>query len=90
MIRYMGQLPPDAAAETSELARVCAAVERDLPIYKVNHQTYRHAYQSIHRRDIPHLAEENVLTRHDRDTITRGEEFPTFIELLDTMDREMR
>lgn len=89
MIRYMGQLPPDAVVETAELARVCAAVERDLPLHKVNHQTYRHAYQAVRRRDIPHLADENILTRHDRDTITRGDEFSIFIELLDAMDNEL-
>ncbi|UPM43228.1 DUF7344 domain-containing protein [Halocatena salina] len=89
MIRYMGQLPPDAAVETSELARVCAAVEQDLPLHKVNHQTYRHAYQAVRQRDIPHLADENVLKRHDRDTITRGKAFPVFIELLGAMDGQL-
>lgn len=86
MIRYMGRLSPDAVVETSELARVCAAVERDLPLHKVNHQTYRHAYQAVRQRDIPHLADANILERHDRDTITRGKRFSCFIELLDAMD----
>ncbi|RRJ29852.1 DUF7344 domain-containing protein [Halocatena pleomorpha] len=89
IIRYMGHLPADAAVETSELARVCAAVEQDLPLYKVNHQTYRHAYQAVRQRDIPHLATEEVLERYDRDTITRGKRFPVFIELLDAMDSQL-
>lgn len=86
MVRYMGRLSPDAVVETSELARVCAAVERDLPLHKVNHQTYRHAYQAVYQRDIPHLADANVIERHDRDAITRGERFLRFIRLLDAMD----
>lgn len=86
MIRYMGLLPPDAVVETSELARVCAAVERDLPLHKVNHQTYRQAYQSVQSRDIPKLVDANILDKHDRDTITRGNGFSTHIKLLDAMD----
>ncbi len=89
IIRYMGRLPSEAVVETSELARVCAAVERDLPLHKVNHQTYRHAYQAVRQRDVPHLADANVLDRHDRDTITRGERFSGFIELLDAMDAHL-
>lgn len=86
IIRYMGQLPPDAAVETAELARVCAAVERDLPLHKVNHRTYRHAYQAVRQRDIPRLSDADILHKHDRDTITRGERFPVFTELLETID----
>ncbi|MFC6962172.1 DUF7344 domain-containing protein [Halocatena marina] len=86
IIRYMSHLPPDAAVETAELARVCAAVERDLPLHKVNHRTYRHAYQAVRQRDIQRLADAEILDRHDRDTITRGERFAYFIELLDAID----
>lgn len=86
ILRYMGRLPADAAVETSELARVCAAVERDLPLHKVNHQTYRQAYQAVQNRDIPHLVDADVLDKHDRDTITRGQRFPRHIEILDAMD----
>lgn len=89
MLRYMGRLPPNAVVETSELARVCAAVERDLPLHKVNHQSYRHAYQAVRQRDIPHLADANIIERHDRDTITRGEQFSDFIKLLDAMDSHL-
>lgn len=89
IIRYMGQLSTDAAVETSELARVCAAVERDLPLHKVNHRTYRHAYQAVRQRDVPCLAEAGILVKHDRDTITRGERFPEFIELLEAIDAHL-
>lgn len=89
IIRYMGQLPSNAAVETAELARVCAAVERDLPLHKVNHRTYRHAYQAVRQRDIPRLSEADILEKHDRDTITRGERFPEFTELLAAIDAHL-
>lgn len=89
IIRYMGHLSSDAAVETSELARVCAAVERDLPLHKVNHRTYRHAYQAVRQRDIPRLTDAGILDRHDRDTITRGERFSEFTELLEAIDAHL-
>jgi hypothetical protein len=89
IIRYVGRLSPSATAEVSELARVCAAVERDLPIYKVNHRLYRQTYQSMRRRDITKLSDAGILDEHADEVVSRGKRFTEYIALLDAIDTHL-
>ncbi|WP_330631805.1 DUF7344 domain-containing protein [Halocatena halophila] len=90
IVRYMGLLETTVAVSMTELARVCAAVERKLPVNQIDHSAYRHAYQSIRSRDIPRLESAAVLERESRDTIYRGETFGRFEQILSEIEPVFR
>ncbi len=90
IVRYMGLLGATDAVSTTELARVCAAVERQLPVSQIDHSAYRHAYQSLRSRDIPRLESAAVLDRESRDTIYRGESFDRFEGTLTAIEPVFR
>jgi hypothetical protein len=89
IIRYVGRLSPSATADISELARVCAAIERDLPLHKINHRTYRPTYQSIRRQDIEKLLDAGILVEHADEVVSRGEKFDNYIALLNEIDSHL-
>lgn len=86
IVRYMARLPPDAVVGTAELGRVVAAVELDIPLHEVSNHDYRRIYQALRQRDVTKLSIAEILDKHDKQTIVRGERFEYYAGILDAID----
>lgn len=90
IIRYMSQLPPTDSVSTTELARVCAAVEQDEPIQSLSRSDFRRAVQGLRQRDLTRLSLIEILDTSDSESIGRGERFEEYAEMLATVDEKIQ
>ncbi|MFC7189966.1 DUF7344 domain-containing protein [Halocatena marina] len=90
IIRYMSQLPSTDSVSTTELARVCAAVEQDEPIQSLSRSDFRRAVQGLRQRDLTRLSLIEILDTSDSESIDRGERFEEYAEMLATVDEKIQ
>jgi hypothetical protein len=89
-IRYISNLPTDAAVGTRELATVITAAELDISVNEVENSDYRRTYEGLNQRDITRLVLNDILDKHDKTEIVRGDQFEFYAGILDAMDEYMR
>jgi hypothetical protein len=84
-IRYLSLCTPEAVIPVNELARVCAAVERDEPSNSLTNSDYNHVRTGLKDRDWPILEEYGIVETIDEIEVCRGERFEFYDSLLDAV-----
>lgn len=90
VIRYLSMCEPEAVIPINELASVCAAVERNMPVSDVTNSDYTHIRQGLKDRDWPLLEDHGIVETIDEIRVRRGERFEYYNSMLDTLYRSMQ